>query len=271
MQAGDGQAKARTSPWVKVGIGSLTLAGVLAILLPVLAFVLLFRSCAPNPPFEPYGQAKVAAFIAQSCPSEPWEIVSVEDGQTEDGYPSVTYHCRTTSARALEFTAESYVYREMAGDIPSGWGRNISVDYAYVVSEQYYETVDSLFAAQGFSTNRWDSSTGYDSIADIEMQGAGDANGIALAFVQANERYRTEESAYNSSEWMKDHPAMSVILSCSGESANRARNDFSRGRVRFTQSIGANLRVDGSDYDESSLVAEIERNYKQAKAELTRG
>ena len=153
------------------------------------------------------GTDEVAAVVAEACPNEGFELVSVEE--TSELPQQVVYTLRSTE-RNLTFTATSEVYLVESGLFPSYYDTSLSCDYQNVVRGLYYDDVVSELSERvgnqtegGLVFLPEQPSFYVSSYGQLEE---------ALRLLEEVDPLYEPELAYNPAEWVRKNASSTVSI-----------------------------------------------------------
>ena len=151
------------------------------------------------------GTDEVAAVVAEACPNEGFELVSVEE--TSELPQQVVYTLRSTE-RDLTFTATSEVYLVESGLFPSYYDTSLSCDYSNVVRGLYYDDVVSELS--GRVGNQTEGGLVFLPEQPRFYVSSYEQLEEALRLLEEVDPLYEPELAYNPAEWVRKNASSSV-------------------------------------------------------------
>lgn len=147
---------------------------------------------------DPAKKSEVLKRVKQEVPSEKYEYLSMT--RDESSRPKVDEYLFRSKERDITFTAVSTLAPFGIDGGTIGYNDSIRVTYPDSVHELYRSRIDKVLA--DISESERDRYS-YDSFDDIDP--------IVRTLIKADKIYR-EELAYNSEEWLSEHPVCTVSL-----------------------------------------------------------
>ncbi len=163
------------------------------IVLMIMVFMCVLTGCKSKYSSIP-NKEEVMEKVNEVCPTEEFELVSVEDKERN---PKKTVYTFQSKERDLSFEAVSTLSQEsIDGGMLPWYYDEIYCDYERKIEDLYRDRVKEVYTSSSFYRDY-----------DLHFQSYADIPKLSHAIAESNKIYQ-EELAYNEPEWLADRPIM---------------------------------------------------------------